>query len=197
MIYLWQTPSEFFECEEVDDLERYVGLYNSQKGPDCALLNGGSMEPALWSCTKADLEFEFEVSKLELQEYDVTSVTARFIVVNQRVRNVLEKFAKDDLQFIPVTMICNDGTLDGYYAVNILSRVKGIDKQKSTIEWSTSDPAYIQGFGVGVGGLGNHHIAREEEFVFVLVSQELKDALCSLSPPIKGVTFAVPEERYW
>jgi|GEM_PF-1961207 hypothetical protein len=48
------------------------------------------------------------------------------------------------------------------------------------------------------GCLGKHHIAREKEFgSFVLVSQELKDALCNLYPPIKEVSFILPEEMEW
>lgn len=45
--------------------------------------------------------------------------------------------------------------------------------------------------------LGKHHIALEKEYTFVIVSHELRDALCSMSPTIYDVEFVLPEETEW
>ena len=128
-----------------------------------------------------------------------------FIIVNERVKQVLNQFANNDIQYLTPTIICTDGELNNYSIVNILPRVSGIDRERSKCEFFSFDPNNIAGFAYGVGTLvyhhsclGKHHIAREKEFgTFLLISQELKDALCSLYPPVKEVTFVLPEETEW
>jgi hypothetical protein len=205
MIYIWQTPTKFNECMDGDELSKYIGVYNREKGPDHIMLNSGLWEGGLWNFSKNEIEFLFSATSLEVLRYDVLQNDYRFIIVNRRVKEVLESIASQDLQFVPITVKCTNGLVDGYYAVNILARVSGIDMENSIIEWgSPDDSPYIRGFGTGTGGLvynhacmGSHQIALEKEFTFILISQKLKYALCSMNPPVNDVRFVLPEETEW
>jgi hypothetical protein len=206
MIYLWRTPDKFYQSIIGDDLSRYIGIYNKEKEPHiyndkagerrCLLslstVFSGYYEGKSFSFSKEKLTFNFDAKKSELMTYDILENDYRFIIVNDRVREVLNRFASKDLEYLEPTILCADGELSGYYVLNIMSRVSGINKEKSKCEFCVVDPNDIAGFEPGIGGmvynhdcLGKHHIAKEREFgSFVLVSQELKDALCSLDPPL-------------
>jgi hypothetical protein len=204
MIYLWETAKKYFESIIGDELSRFIGTYNTSKGPDDVKLNSWVLDGKPWDLSNYELEFSFDANFNELVKFDVLETNSSFIIVNQRVRCILERFAKDDIQFVPVIVRCRDGIINGYYAVNIMSRVAGIDKEKSKCEWLSCMPGEIIGFEVGIGTLvykhdclGDHNIAREKEFPFIVISQRLKDALCSMNPPLNDASFVLPEETYW
>lgn len=219
MIYLWRTPHKFYESVIGDDLSKYIGVYNKEKEPkiyndkigerrrllSLSTVFSGHYDGKLFSFSKEELTFIFETKKSELITNDILQNNDSFMIVNGRVREVLNRFANKDLQYLEPTIICTDGELSGYYVVNIMSRVSGINKEKSKCEFCVVDPNYISGFEHGVGTmvynhdcLGDRHIAKEQEFAsFVLVSQELKDALCALTPPIKDISFVLPEDIKW
>lgn len=150
MIYLWKSQLKYDIFTDEDDSSNYIGIYNRAKGPDNAVMNSGLWDGEPWSCSKDDLEFVFDIPILKLLRYDVLENEARFIIVNKLARKILEAFAKDDVQFVPVTVMCRNGTINDYFAINILSRISGIDKQKSKIEWSYEN-RFMVGFGCGAG----------------------------------------------
>lgn len=66
MIYLWKSPLKYEICTDEDDLSKYIGIYNRDKGPDNALVNNGYMDSSQWDWSKNYLEFSFRVSAIEL-----------------------------------------------------------------------------------------------------------------------------------
>lgn len=194
MIYLWGIPDDFYGTEIGDPSDKYVGHYDQANGPDEVIFWRGKLIPP----QDKELIFKFEATKEELKIYDVL-INTSFIIINERVKSIFEKSASEDVQYFTPKIICKDGLLEGYHVVNILHCVSGIDKEKSIIEYMKTLPNDILGFDLLAyhhDCLGMHHIAREEEYhPFILVSQELKNALCSLQPKIKGVQFNLPENR--
>lgn len=178
MIYLWRIPDKFYESIVGDNLSRYIGTYDSEKGPSTLLFSGYD-EPKKLGFSKKDLVFTFGVKKEELARMDVLPNDGRFVLVNNRVKEIFDEFANADLQYLTPTINCIDGELEGYYLVHILNRVRGINKQESKCVFCPVDPNDIAGFKSGIGTfvydhdcLNNHHIALESEFgSFVLVSK--------------------------
>jgi|GEM_PF-1879281 hypothetical protein len=154
MIYLWKTPTKFYESTIGDDLSRYIGIYNKGKGPNYSLLNSGRYDAKLFEFSKEELIFEFETTKYELIVNDVLENNADFIIVNERVRKVLEQFAINDIQYLTPTIICTNGELNNYSIVNVLPRVSGINREKSQCEFYSDDPNKISGFRFGTRDYG-------------------------------------------
>ena len=83
----------------------------------------------------------FEVSQKRLLKFDCLANNTLVPLVNERLKNLLEQVAPNEVKFFPAKAMCSDGELEGYYFLNITTEIVGIDKEKSIYtHMKTIDP---------------------------------------------------------
>ena len=189
MIYMWEEPISFSD--------RRLGVYDKKESPDRFLLFRGRElsgdefnKPAI---------VEFEVSKKIMSKYDCLPNTSSIPLVNERIRDILNEIAPNDVQFLDVLVVCPDGELNDYKLVNAVRRFKGIDHEKS-IEKRVNKGKRIRGFyylTFKPGSMEPYHIARDEEYrINLVVSEKIKQAFDKAKPKLKGIRLVKPEDFY-
>jgi len=183
MNYLWEIPDEY--------PEKFLGEYLREESPEEFLFRQGKhISPEFGSPS-----FKFKGASRVLSTYDVLSNSTAIPLVSERLGHALAELAKADVQLIPANIKTHDGLLSGYNLVNVLSLSPCID-------YGESDFIYIPGtkrimkfnrLGLKPNALGNHHLARDEEYrsSFLFVSEALKRAF--EQNKFKGCSIVGPE----
>jgi hypothetical protein len=198
MIYLWEIPENFSN--------RDTGEYDRNLSPDRFLLRRGSeLNADEFSPTPI---VDFEVSQKRLLKFDCLPNNSSIPLVNNRViKSILENLAPNEVQFFPAKVLCSDGELRGYFFLNVIAEIIGIDHEKSvytnieTIDKVTGKRIVldaISGFTYltyNPGCMGKYHLARDKEYHGnLLVSEKLK--VIFDKEKITGVWLVPPEEFY-
>lgn len=139
----------------------------------------------------------FSIKSEKLVKFDCLATNICAPLVNERVKQLLEKSAPNDVQFFPAKLICKDGELVGYFFVNIISTFVGIDYEKSTYTQSknSANIFYFTKVVYKPGCMGKHFIARDKHHLdHLLVSEQLKQLF--EKEKITGVDFVPPEIYY-
>lgn len=185
MIYLWEIPENF--------LNRDVGEYDRDNSPDHYWLRKGQL---LTEFSPMPI-VHFEVPKKNILKFDCLPNNSLIPLVNEKIRDILEELAPNDIQFFPAKLICTDGELEGYYFLNITRLIKGIDHTKSIYTRMTMGDA-ISGFHYLTyikNCMGEYKLARDQEYRGnLLVNEKVK--LVFNKEKITGVWIVRPEERY-
>jgi hypothetical protein len=188
-MYLWEDPR--------NSKNREIGTYNQECSIDRFKFFRGQR------FSKGENEgkfiFEFEMSKSEINQYDSLLNNSGSPLVNQKIREILICLAPDDVQFFPAKVTCSDGDVEGYFMVNIVPRLRGVDHVSSV--YSSLDlpdgakmMSSIKRLVLKEEFMGGHHVVREGETLHIVVSQKIYDAFQAAK--IKGVRLVTPDEYY-
>jgi len=190
-MYFWERPKNFKEIE--------IGEYKNddQNVIDRFKFYGGRRLTSEES--EGESIFVFRLSCRHLGVNDCLINNSGSPLVNQKIREILLRLAPEDVQFFPAKVICSDGALEGYFMVNIVPRLKGVDHLSSV--YSTLDlpdgakmMASIKRLVLKEEFMEGHHLVREGETFHIVVSQQIYDAFKSAK--IKGVRLVTPDEYY-
>ena len=189
MIYIWVFPEETKNKE--------IGVYLDKLSPDRFLLM--ESRPLLDNEFQSIPNIEFEVTKNQMRKFDCLSNNTLVPLVNQRVRLLLENVASTDVQFLPAKLLCSDGELDGYFFVNVISKVAAVDYDKSDIMLikvpDTEDLNLMNHPVYKPNALGEHLLARDQDHDSdILVSPKIKELF--ERHKITGAWIARPEDFY-
>lgn len=103
--------------------------------------------------------------------------------VDQLWKEIILSFVPQDrVQFLPIRLIARDETCDDYFMLIAHDRVRAVDLEKSEITRKLEKPGITLIFGMKnivlqPDGLGGLHLARDEQSLHLLVSDDLKQAL--------------------
>lgn len=141
--------------------------------------------------------FNLSVSTSMIEKkYDCIPNNSSSPLVNQKIIDILLKLAPDDVQFLDAEVHCKDGVLKNYKLLNIINKVKGIDREKSILTMMEQAPDAILRFRYLTykpGCMGNHKLARDAEYLsHILISEEIKKAF--EMEKIKGVRCITSED---
>lgn len=185
MIYKWTIPEKY--------KNRYIGEYDRDHSPDSYWLTKGMVLGEFIPTPHV----YFETSKQNIMQFDCLPNNSLIPLVNERVKTLLEKLAAADVQFFPAKITCTDGTLDGYFFLNITHLILGIDHKKSVYTKMTTVDA-ISGFHYLTykpDCMGEHDLARDQEYEsHLLVSEKIKNVFDR--EKISGVSLIRPEDCY-
>lgn len=188
MIYLWTIPDKY--------RNRDIGEYDRDISPDRFFLKEGRILGL--NEFKPKPTVNFEVKKERVLQFDCLPNDALVPLVNERVKNILESIAIDDIQFFPAKLVCTDGILESYYFLNATHLIKGIDHEKSIYTTMDMLDGGILGFSYLTykeGCLEKHQLARDEEYESnLLVSEGVKSIFDK--EKISGVRLVRPEDYY-
>lgn len=182
IIYLWASPKNV--------LNKEIGDYDRSCSPDRFLLKAGR---------KLDLkEFSpmpvvhFEIPQKRALKFDCLVNNASIPLINERVQEILEAIAPNEVQFFPAKVICSDGELAGYSFLNVTVEIEGIDHEQTV--WTKSGYGFHY-FTYKKGCLGEHPLARDKEYnSHLLFSEQLK--IIFDQQKITGAWLVRPEEFY-
>ncbi|CAM4483515.1 MAG: hypothetical protein LEGION0403_FIIPPAGN_02868 [Legionella sp.] len=182
MIYCWKVPENV--------LNKEMGVYDETCSPDHFLLRASR---------KLDLkEFSpmpvvhFKIPQNRALKFDCLVNSAGIPLVNERIQDILEEIAPNEVQFFPAKVICSDGELAGYTFLNVTVEIEGIDHEKTVYDQSGYGFHYLT---YKKGCLGEHPLTRDKEYHSnLLVSEKLK--IIFDQAKITGVWLVRPEEYY-
>ncbi|WP_131777829.1 imm11 family protein [Legionella fairfieldensis] len=187
MIYLWQKPKN---CTN-----KLIAEYDREHSPDRFLFLDG----VRLANEKVDKKIVFihEMLQAKISGYDCIPNNSSSPLVNQKIVDLLLELAPADVQFFDTEVHCKDGILTNYKLLNVTSTIVGIDHEKS-IYTKMAQADAIAGFRYLTyrpGCMGNHKIARDEEYKsHLLVSEEIKQVF--EKEKIKGIWFIKAEDLY-
>ncbi len=134
-----------------------------------------------------------------IKKYDNLITDTLLPIVNKKMRDILDKICPNDVQYCDVDINCQDGKLEGYKIVNILSSVKAIDHERSKYDFipGTNDTAIMgfQHFVLKQNTLSDEgvHFARDSEVTSnILISDVLANEF--KKNKVTGVSFYTVEE---
>ena len=171
-IYLWRIADNY--------PNDFIGIYDDNNGPDQFMFK---------KCEKAGTELETpvinfpDVTSEELKKYGVLASNARLPIVGEEVLSILQEFQPYGFQVLDVKIQTNDGELAGYYLINVLNKVDGVDEEKSEIKYLPRS-SQVMAYNHVVykkGCLEGLNIARNKDFPsHLLISEYLKNRLNSV-----------------
>ena len=187
MLYLWESPENF--------LNRDMGEYDKNISPDRFLLIAGRfLESNEFNPIST---VNFEISKKKVLALDCLSNNTQVPLVNNRIKEILENFAPNNIQFFPAKIVCADGEIEGYSFLNITHLIKGIDHEKSiyTKMRMVDAISMFHYLTYKEGCMGEHQLARDEEYPGnLLVSEKIKSIF--EKEKVTGICFIRPEDYY-
>lgn len=186
MIFFWIFPEKY--------PNRNIGIFDDTCSPNRFLLmNGRFLPPDEFN----NPTVRFIAPQNVLLKYDCLPNNTLVPLINERLKNILEDMAPNDVQFIPTNGVCPDGLLKDYYFLNFTNTIVGIDHEKSVYTKMLYGD-HISGFSRAVykpNCMGEHLLARDSEYhSHILVAKKLKDIFDK--EKIKGVRLALPDEYY-
>lgn len=196
MIYLWRIPSRW--------PNKLIGGYDHDRSPNYLLFSNGRKikdEELKKNFDKEEIDsppiVKFKVPKARILQCDCLPNSGSAPLVNERLKQLLEKLAPDDVQFIPAILKCADGDLEGYYFLNVTHTIKGLDHTQSKYSYIGGTDA-ILGFKYATyqsGCMGKYDLARDAEYLgHLLVSDKIKKIFDE--EEITGVRLVRPEDYY-
>lgn len=152
-----------------------MGVYNKNLSPDRFLLYAGRK---LNNHEFPSPVVDFEITKARVLRFDCLSSSALVPIVNDKIKHLIESIAPDDVQFIPVKVVCTDGILSEYYYINVLNKVEGLDYKNSILKEMDGVITGIKHLEYKPDIMGNHELIREKHTAtFLLISEKLKNIL--------------------
>ncbi len=103
MIYLWRIPKNY--------KNRDIGEYDRDSSPNSYCLIKGIFLKGFSPIPHVD----FIVPRKNISKFDCLPNNSLVPLVNDKIKNILEDVAPNDVQFFPVKLTCKDGELEGYY----------------------------------------------------------------------------------
>jgi hypothetical protein len=114
---------------------------------------------------------------------DVLGTSTRYSAVSARVREVLEKRSRANIQFVPVKL--EGYPKESYWLPHVLDRLALVDRERSEVEWNPADPRFIKFNGPMVLNdppPGAPLYFRLFETAALIFDNELKEALQRVTP---------------
>jgi len=186
MIYMWEIP----ECPN-----KHIAAYNEAISTDRFIFMQG--KPVTKEEITKPLIFELKITQAEIMKYDAIPNNSSSPLVNQKIVNILQELAPEDVQFFDAEIRCKDGDLKDYKLLNIARSIEGIDHEKSIyrrdkfaglitiIKYLTYLPNCMK----------NYKLGRDKELIGnILVTEEIKQAFENAK--IKRLRIVRPEEYY-
>ncbi len=190
-MYFWERPKNFKEIEIGEYMNDHQNVIDRFKFYEGRRL---SLEESHGKCI-----FQFRLPSDQLSLTDCLINNSGSSLVNQKIREILMRLAPEDVQFFPAKVLCPDGELEGYFMVNIVPRLKGVDHASSV--YSNLDlpdgakmMVSIKRLVLKEGFMEGHHLVRDGETFHIVVSQKIYDAFQAAK--IKGVRLVTPDEYY-
>lgn len=118
-------------------------------------------------------------------------------LVDERLIAIVERSAREDVQFMPVTVRTKDEEVTRYSYARPLVELPCTDIEKSDIDdWIIPGEQIMDArfLVFKPDCLGSKHFARDTYTSHVVVSEELKDALMATGD--KGLNFCLPEDMW-
>jgi len=186
-VYLWERPKEYSEEE--------IGIYDQDHSLDYFLFQRGKY----LSNKQIDVKpvIKFDLTMQQTKRFDCLLNTSSVPIINNRLADLLREYAAFDIQLFDVKIECIDGELEGYKIMNVCHAVKGIDHAQSVYKKSSVGNylTRVKRLIYKAGCLGNHKLARDEEYKGnLLVSDFLHNILSKHN--FTGLWLAEPEKYY-
>jgi len=151
------------------------------------------------------IEFEFEdLKKEELLKYHYLDTNSIATLASPTLQVFFNKYAPNDVQFIPCTIITKDNKkVTDYAMINILTEIDGYDKEHTEYNYSNS-PKTGKPYVCGINkikyldnAMGEHLIGRDKfSHSHIVFSEKFKDLLKQEKIKLKDYKFYLPEEWY-
>ncbi|CAB3649141.1 imm11 family protein [Achromobacter pestifer] len=183
MTYLWRVSDDYPQA--------LIGEYVSAEGLDRFSLRRGERLPDQHAMPVV----RFSVSGNLLHEFSCLPNSAMLPLVGRDFADFLIENAPDDIQLIEARIQAEDGGVDGFYFVNIISSVTAIDKNESifTLVPGTDRIMGFKKLRYYEDCLGGHMLARDSEYMaHLLVSNELAEKMKQRN--FSGVGLYLPSE---
>jgi hypothetical protein len=122
-----------------------------------------------------------EITALPLP--DVLRTPTMYPAVSDRVREVLEKRSRANIQFVPVKL--EGYRNESYWLAHVVDELALVDRERSKVRWNPNDPRYIKFVGPMVLNdppPGSPLYFRLAELPVLVVDNELKEALQQATP---------------
>jgi hypothetical protein len=114
---------------------------------------------------------------------DVLGTPTMYPAVSGRVREVLEKRSRANIQFLPVKL--QGYPKESYWLPHVLDELALVDRERSKVTWDPDDPSSIMFVGPMVLNdppPGSPLYFRLAEAVMLIVDNELKEVLQRVTP---------------
>jgi hypothetical protein len=177
----------------IDDAypESLIGRYDRVSNPDRFLLGKGirlDSESGSW-------RFFFPGQTKSLRKFDDLANNALVPLVSARLASLLIELAPDDVQLLPAEIEAQDGRIDDFHLLNVISMVPAVDRALSIFSLVRGTQAIMsfKKLMLILDCLGSHVLARSAEYrSHVLVSHSLVEAIQRAG--MLGMQFTLPED---
>ena len=151
------------------------------------------------------IEFEFEdLKKEKLLKYHYLNTNSIVHLASPTLQDFFNKYAPNDVQFIPVTIITKDNKkVTDYAMINILTEIDGHDKEYTEynyIDYFDDGNKVINGINKIKylnDAMGEHLIGRDKFSLSCIVfSEKFRDLLKLEKIKLKDYKYYLPEEWY-
>jgi len=183
---MWEIP----ECPN-----KHIAVYDRELSNDYLIYtNGVYLEQ---DKIVKPIVFHLKITQAEITRYDAIPNNASSPLVNQKIVDILQALAPEDVQFFDAEIRCKDGILKDYKLLNLTHKFVGIDHERSVYRKSAklNIIMIIKYLTYKPGCMGIYKIARDAELLDnILVTEEIKQAFEKAK--IKGPRIVRPEEYY-
>jgi len=186
MVYLWRVPDDYPQS--------LIGEYQRESGPDRFLFKKGER---LSSQVGAPV-IRFQGTLDKLREFDCLANNALVPLVNAKCGALLSELAPSDVELITAKVEAADGITEEFSLVNVTSKVKGIDRDRSVFTYVPGSQQIMtfRKLDYFEDCLGEHALARDSEYLgHLLVSEEIAKRLKREAG--RGIELLKPTEIDW
>ena len=151
------------------------------------------------------IEFKLENFKLEkVLKYNYLNSNRFSPLASPTLQAFFNKYAPNDVQFIPCTIITKDNKkVTDYAMINILTEIDGYDEEHTEYEYGNS-PKTGKPYVCGINkikylndAMGEHLIGRDKfTHSHILFSEKFRDLLKQEKIKLKDYNYYLPEEWY-
>ena len=184
MVYIWRVPEDYPQS--------LFGEYQREGAPDRFLLKRGEHLPAQFGVPV----IRFDGVIADLRKFDCLANNALVPLVNARCAAILTEVASKDVQFIPTRVEAADGVTDEFSLLNVTSKVKCIDRERSVFSFvpGTQQIMSFRKLEYFESCLGEHRLARDSDYLGHLL---LDDAASMRLRGCTGIALRRPSEIAW
>jgi hypothetical protein len=185
--------------------QKTIGMENRQKREfdPHDLIECKKIKKDLYAGKYTEFEFD-ELSKEEILEHHYLDSNRPVVLASPKLQEIFNKYAPNDVQFIPTTLKDKNGeTVDGYAMINILTEVEGHDPENT--EYKYID--YFDDGNLSINGInkikyfddamGEHLIGRDKNVhSAILFSEKFYNILKEENIKLKDFKYYLAEEWY-
>jgi hypothetical protein len=186
MVHLWRVSDDYPQS--------LIGAYQRATGPDRFLLKKGER----LSDQAGIPAIRFEGTLQRLREFDCLANDALVPLVNAKCGSLLMALAPDDVELVAARVEASDGVTEEFSFVNVISKVKGIDHERSSYRYvpGTKQIMSFRKLEYVETCLGEHGLARDAEYMgHLLVADRIATRLRREAG--RGIDLLEPTQIAW